>query len=49
MLASSLGVPFVEMPVPLDDLTSAMVHAITNPTVQGIKQYPDIKELAKKV
>lgn len=47
-IASALGVPFIDRPVLVETLARAMVAAIGNNGVSGVKRYDDIESLGKK-
>ena len=46
--ASKLGFPFVDRPTTLEDLVRAMVYAVEDNSVRGIKRFADIDSLVKK-
>jgi hypothetical protein len=46
-VASKLGVPFVDRPVLLEELTRAIVEGIKQPNVEGIQRYYDIDKLCE--
>ena len=47
-LANKIGLPFVDRPVAVHALASAMVRAMGRPSVKGVQRYPDIDRLSAK-
>ena len=45
-LANKIGLPFVDRPVAVHALASAMVRAMGRPSVKGVQRYPDIDRLS---
>ena len=48
-LASALGVPFVDKTVRVETLAGAIVAALEDPAVSGVKRFPQMEELAPRV
>lgn len=48
-IGSQLGLPFVDRPVKVESLVNAMVTAIQEDTVVGIKRYKDIDRLSSQI
>ena len=44
-VGNKIGLPFVDRPVTVQTLASAMVQSIATPTVRGILRYPQIDEI----
>ena len=45
-MANKIGLPFVDRPVTVHALASAMVRAMGRPTVKGVQRYPEIDQLS---
>ena len=45
-MANKIGLPFVDRPVTVHALASAMVRAMGRPSVKGVQRYPEIDQLS---
>ena len=45
-ILNQIGLPFVDRPVTLDALATAIVKSISDPTIRGIQRYPQIDALS---
>lgn len=46
-LANKMGLPFVDRPVTVQSLATAIVRAMGKDSVRGVQRYPDIDQLSK--